>query len=289
MAAVVFGVLAGVLFGALAVAVRSGLQRGGDTKVGAFVVPFVATLLLLPAAIVSWAVEGVDAGDLWPFALAGVLAPGLSQVFFILAVREAGPSRAAILIGMVPLISVAIALVLLDEPLRPLLLVGTGFVVGGGIVLARERERPEHFRVVGVASALVCAVLFAVRDNVVRWAAKGTHPPPLVGAAVSLAAATIALAGYLLVTRADVRGQGRLALRAFAPAGVTLAFGYAFLLEAFDRGRVSIVAPLNATQSLWAVLIAALVLGRATEMIGRRLVVAGLLVVAGAAFIGAVR
>jgi uncharacterized membrane protein len=78
-------------------------------------------------------------------------------------------------------------------------------------------------------------------------------------------------------------------LRAFAPAGAALALAYALLFEAFDRGRVSIVAPLNATQSLWAVLISTLVLGRATEMIGRRLVVAGLLVVAGAAFIGAVR
>jgi len=289
VAAVVFGVLAGVLFGALAVAVRSGLQRGADPQVGALVVPGVAAVLLLPPALVAAAVEGVDAGDLWPFALAGVLAPGLSQVFFILAVRDAGPSRAAILIGMVPLMSVAIALVALGEPLRPLLLVGTGLVVGGGIVLARERERPQHFRAVGVAYALLCAVLFAVRDNVVRWAARGTHPPPLVAAAVSLAAATIALAGYLLVTRADVRGHGRLALRAFWPAGVALALAYAFLLAAFDRGRVSIVAPLNATQSLWAVLIAALVLGRATEMIGRRLVVAGLLVVVGAAFIGAVR
>jgi drug/metabolite transporter (DMT)-like permease len=289
VAAVVFGVLAGALFGAYAVAVRSALERGADARIGAFVVPFVAVMLLVPPAVVAAAVEGVDSGDLWPFALAGVLAPGLSQVFFILAVRDTGPSRAAILIGMVPLISVAIALVVLDEPLRPLLLVGTGLVVGGGIVLARERERPEHFRVVGVAYALLCAVLFAVRDNVVRWAARGTHPPPLVAAAVSLAAATIALGGYLLVTRADVRAHGRLALRAFAPAGVALGVAYAFLLEAFDRGRVSIVAPLNATQSLWAVLIATLLVGRATEMIGRRLVVAGMLVVAGAAFIGAVR
>ena len=61
------------------------------------------------------------------------------------------------------------------------------------------------------------------------------------------------------------------------------------LFEAFDRGRVSIVAPLNATQSLWAVVFSALVLGRAADVIGRRLVVAGLLIVAGAAIIGIVR
>ena len=59
-------------------------------------------------------------------------------------------------------------------------------------------------------------------------------------------------------------------------------------VEAFDRGRVTVVAPLNATQSLWAVLLAALVLGR-SEAIGRRLVLAAVLVVAGGVLIGATR
>jgi hypothetical protein len=49
------------------------------------------------------------------------------------------------------------------------------------------------------------------------------------------------------------------------------------------------VAPLNATQSLWAVVFSALVIGRRSEVIGRPLVAAGLLVVAGGALIGAVR
>jgi uncharacterized membrane protein len=61
-----------------------------------------------------------------------------------------------------------------------------------------------------------------------------------------------------------------------------------FLLEAFSHGRVSVVAPLNATQSLWAVAFAAAALGK-TEAIGSRLVVAGALVVAGGALIGIVR
>ena len=60
------------------------------------------------------------------------------------------------------------------------------------------------------------------------------------------------------------------------------------LLEAFSHGRVSVVAPLNATQSLWAVVFAAVVLGK-TEAIGSRLVVAGVLIVAGGALIGVVR
>jgi len=83
-------------------------------------------------------------------------------------------------------------------------------------------------------------------------------------------------------------GMGN-AVVAYAPAGAALGLGYAFLLLAFDHGRVSIVAPLNATQSLWAVVFAALLIGRHHEKIGPRLVAAGLLVVAGSSVIGIVR
>jgi len=49
-----------------------------------------------------------------------------------------------------------------------------------------------------------------------------------------------------------------------------------------------VVAPLNATQSLWAVVFAAL-LYRHSEAIGRRTVLAGLLVVVGGALVGVTR
>jgi drug/metabolite transporter (DMT)-like permease len=288
--AVLFAALAGALFGALAVTVRFGLRRGADPEVGAVVVAGVGLAVSVLPAIPAAVLEGIRPGELWPFLLVGALVPGASQILFILAVRDAGPSRAAILIGTTPLLSVAIALVALDEPFRPLLLVGTALVVAGGAALARERARPEHFRALGAFLALACAALFAVRDNLARWAARGTHPPALVAATVSLLAASAVVLGYLLVARREIlRSRLRFALPAFAPAGISLGLAYDCLLEAFDRGRVSVVAPLNATQSLWAVLFSALVIGRRGEAIGPRLVAAGLLVVAGGSLIGIVR
>ena len=290
MLAVLFAALSGVLFGALAVAVRHGLGRGADPEVGALVVPTVALVLAVVVSVPSLALDTLRVADLWPFALAGLLVPGLSQLLFIFAVRDAGPSRAAILIGTAPLLSVAIALALLGEPLHPLLPLGTALVVVGGVVLARERSRPVQFRLLGAAFALACAGLFAVRDNVVRWAARGSHPPPLIAADVSLLAAAVFVLGYLLVARrARLRSQFVRALPAFAPAGISLALAYDLLFAAFDRGRVSVVAPLNATQSLWAVVWSALLYGREGELISRRLVLSGVLVVAGAAVVSAAR
>jgi drug/metabolite transporter (DMT)-like permease len=288
--AVVFAALSGALFGALAVTVRHALRRGADPYVGVFVVPGVALLLAVLVSIPSLALDRVRISDLWPFALAGLLVPGASQLLFIIAVRDAGPSRAAILIVTAPLMSVGIALVLLGEPFRPLLALGTALVVAGGVALGRERSRPAHFRLLGAVLALACAALFAGRDNIERWAARGAHPPPLVATDVSLAAAAIVTLGCVLaVRRRQLRRELRVALPAFAPAGISLALAYDCLFVAFDRGRVSIVAPLNATQSLWAVLFSAVLYGRQMELIGRRLVLAGTLIVAGAAVISVVR
>jgi drug/metabolite transporter (DMT)-like permease len=285
---VLFGVLAGALFGALTLLVRGGLSRGADPEVGAAVVVGAALAVCALSAVPSAVVEGVPLGDLWPFLIVGALAPGASQILLILAVRDAGAARVSVLIGTAPLISVAIALALLGEPFEPLLAAGTALVVVGGAALARERTRPAHFRVLGAVLALACATIFGIRDNVARWAARGAHPPALVATTVSMLAALAVVLGYLLVARrAALRSRFRPALPAFAPAGVTLGLAYSSLIEAFDRGRVSIVAPLNATQSLWTVVLAALLVGR-HEAVGGRLVAACLLIVAGGALIGAV-
>ena len=290
MLAVLFGALAGALFGLLAVTVRLGLRGGADPQVGASVLTGVAFVVAAVLSIPSLVTENVSAADLWPFFLIGVLVPGSSQILFILAVRDAGPSRTAILIGTSPLISVAIALVVLNEPFDPWLLVGTALIVAGGAALALERARPEHFRAIGAVLALTCAGLFAIRDNVARSVARDTHPPALVASATSLLAAFLTVLVYLIVFRRHaLRTRLRPAVPAFAKAGVVLGLAYSCLLEAFDRGRVSIVAPLSATQSLWAVVFASLVIGRRHEGIGPRLVLAGCLVVLGGAIIGIAR
>jgi drug/metabolite transporter (DMT)-like permease len=286
--AVLFAVLSGALFGVLALTVRAGLQRGADPEAGALVVTGLGFVVGAVLAIPEVA-AGIELSALWPFLLVGAIVPGTSQILFILAVRDAGPSRAAILIGTAPLISVVIALLVLDEPFRPSLLAGTALIVAGGAILARERARPGHFRLLGAVLALTCAGLFAVRDNAVRSVTRDANAPALTASAVSLlGAATIVLLYLLLLRRNGLRGKLRTALPAFAAAGVTLGLAYASLVEAFDHGRVSVVAPLNATQSLWAVLLAAVLVGK-SEQIGRRTVLSGVLVLAGGAMISVLR
>jgi len=287
--AVLLGLLAGALFGAMTVAVRAGLLRGGDAAVGGVVIAssafVVAALLALPSIVT----DGLDLGALWPFAAVGLFVPGLSQLLFILAVRYAGASRTAILVGTAPLGSVLLAMALLDEPLRPVLLAGTALIVAGGAALALDPGRPAGYRTIGVVLALACAALFAGRDNAVRWIARDDDVPPLQATAATLLAATVSTALYVAFTRRDVfRSVVQTSARAFVPAGILLAFAYGALVTGFDRGDVGIVAPLNATQSLWGVAFAALVYGQ-REAIGRRTVLASVLIVLGGALISAFR
>lgn len=292
MAPVLLASLAGALFGAMAVAVRTGLRRRPDAEVGAAALAAVAALVGILVALGGGELtaDRLELRTLWPFVLAGAFVPGVSQLLFVFAVRGTGPSRTAILIGTAPLLSALLAVALLDEPLRPILAVGTVAVVLGGALLAWEPVRPRGFRALGAVLALVCAALFAVRDNVVRWASIEGDPPALAAAAASLATAGAVLLGYVaLVDRENLLERLRLAFPAFFPAGVFLGLAYVALLAAFADGRVTVVAPLNATQSLWAVLFAAFVLGRRDEAIGVRLVGAALLVVSGGALVGAFR
>ena len=284
MAAVLLACASAALFGAMSVAVRFALREFDDAELGSLAMSSVA--LALTGAVGLVAARGAGLADAWPFVIAGVIAPGASQIFFVRAVREAGAARTSVLMGTAPLFAVAIALTVLDEPVSAALLVGGGLIVAGGVALANERVRPQDFRRLGVLFAVAATVLFAVRDNVLRAIAKGSDVHPLVAAPVSLLAGAATVAFYLAVTRrgAWARAYGS-AVRAFAAAGVFFGLSYAMLFEAYYRGRVSVVAPLVATESLWGVAFAALFLRR-SELVGRRLVLGAVLIVAGGVLIG---
>ena len=281
MGPVLLAVTSAFLFGAMTVALRLALQRGGDAESGAFITVCVATVVVLPFALV----EGGDLGGVWPFLLAGILAPGGSQVLFTLGVRDAGPSRTSVVVGTAPVFAVAIALVVLDEPVVGGLVLGAFLIVAGAIALVGERTRPEHFRAIGLLFALGATLLFASRDNIVRWLAGGTTVQPSLAACATLVAGGACILAFLLATG---RRPRRAALPLFAPAGILFGLSYVTLFAAFYRGRVSVVSPLVAMEALWGVLLSALVFGRA-ERVGARLVLGATLVVAGGVLIGIVR
>jgi drug/metabolite transporter (DMT)-like permease len=279
--AVVLALASAALFGAMTVALRFALARVPDAEAGALLTIAAAFTVTLPFV----ALGGVDLGGIWPFLFAGVLGPGCSQVLFTLAVREAGPSRTSVTVGTAPLFSVAIALILLDEPAKAGVLVGALLIVFGGILLVREPGRPEHVRWVGLGFALLATIIFAVRDNLVRHLSLDTDVEPALAAAATLLAGGLTVAAWLLATRRRLPLAG---FGAFVPSGILFGLSYLCLFEAYYRGRVTVVSPLVATESLWGVALSALFLRR-HERVGPRLVGGAALVVVGGVLIGVFR
>jgi drug/metabolite transporter (DMT)-like permease len=270
----------------MSVGLRLGLNRYPDAELATLATVAGALAVALVAAAAEAPSRGVHASGAWPFLLAGLMQPGVGQLFVTLSVREAGASRASVVLGSAPLVSVTIALVLLGEPVRWPLLVGAVLIVAGSVELARDRERPAHVRRRGYVFAFVATVLFSSRDNLVRWLAGSTAVPPAVAASGALAGGLL-----LLLVLLGPRVRTRIALRPTLPflgVGVLFGLSYVAVFEAYYRGRVTVVSPIIATESLWGVALSLLLL-RHSELVGRRVLAGGGLIVAGSILIGAFR
>lgn len=128
---------------------------------------------------------------------------------------------------------------------------------------------------------------FGLRDNVARAVTEDVAADPLAQTTAIMLGASLVLLANLLRLRSPLP-RLRAAFGPYASSGVVTALAQATLFEALDRGRVSVVAPIVGTGVLWTVVFAAIFLGSG-ELVGRRLVVVALLVVAGSSLVGATR
>jgi drug/metabolite transporter (DMT)-like permease len=283
--AVALALVSAALFGAMPVAVRFALVPPlVPAAVGALQMQIATFAVLCVAAAIQ---GGVTLAGVWPFVLAGAIAPGLSNLFITIGIREAGSSRASVAFGTAPLFAVTLAVLVFGERPDAAVLVGAVLIVSGGIALALESERPEHVRRIGIVFALVGAALFALRDNLVRDESLETEVPSMTAGAVMLASSLVVTSAFVLARRHRVVWPARVVGRWLLP-GAFVGLSYVALFEAFYRGTVSVVAPIVATESLFGVLFSALVLRR-SERVGPRLVTGAALVVTGGALIAVFR
>ncbi len=287
MTAILLACLAGFFLGVTSVGTRLALRRAPSLLAGAFVANLGAFALVAIVALIS----GVSRSDfevdtLCPFLVIGAVIPGTTQMLYVRAVRDAGAARTQVVMAIAPLFAALLAVGLLDEEWGPLLIVGTLLVVVGGMALAWDRSRPVGFRAAGIVIAIALAIAMASRDTATRWALSETDASVFVEtAAVLLAAAVMAIVWPAILVRSRPDWQAlRSAMVPFGLVAVLIGFGYIATFGAFERGTVTLIAPLIGTHALWSVVVANAVLGH-TEAIGRRLMAASLLIVAGAALI----
>lgn len=283
-AAVALAVLAGAAWAVNIVVVRWGLDRTGvPPVVGALVGVMIAAVTALLVAVVA----GHDvpaSGDVWRFALVGAIAPGSSQGLFVAAIGRIGASRTSVLVGTSPAWSVLLAIAFLDESWEAAIIIGTLVTIVGSAVIGWEPGLQG--RRIGVVLALATALSFGIRDVVAReFGSESAVSSWWAGAVVLGAAAAVLAIQAAVVERAALARSCRHALPAFAVSGLVIGAALPLLLEALDRGRVGIVAPLSlASQNITVVVVGSIVFGvheRTT-----RVVLAVALILVGATLVG---
>lgn len=108
-----------------------------------------ATVLALPFAVATTAREGIDLTPrrLLAVCVLGVVGTGVAYVLFYRIINDLGPTMAAAVTYLVPVMAVTVGLVFLDEAFHVRLLAGGALILAGIVLLngqgVRPRERAE--------------------------------------------------------------------------------------------------------------------------------------------------
>jgi len=90
----------------------------------------VSAVALLPA-VLARPPHAIPASALWAIAVLGVVCTALGLVVFFQLIAEAGPSRASVITYINPLVAVLLGVVVLDEHLGAMSVVGLLLILGG--------------------------------------------------------------------------------------------------------------------------------------------------------------
>ncbi|MGX9441223.1 EamA family transporter [Nitrobacteraceae bacterium UC4446_H13] len=240
---------------------ETGLIAGGGALVALLAVPFVP---LPAAASIPWLVASITIHQLYYALVAAAYRAGdMGHTYPLMR-------------GTAPLLVALVSAPLLGETLSPHAWIGVMLICGGILLLALHRHAAPRATVMALCNALVIAIYTLIDGT-------GTR---LSGNAISYVLWLTFLEAFPLVTwlwlrdgkqfQRQLRGRSGIAL-----IGGTCAIGsYGFALWAMTQAPVATVAALRETSVLFAVAIATFVL---REVTGPRRIIAGILVVAGAA------
>lgn len=100
-----------------------------------------STVLLAPFAAFTLPSESVQVSSWTALVLLGLLCTAVALIAFYALIGDVGPNRAGLVTYVNPLVAVALGVAVLNEPMRPSLVVGSVLILGG-CWLSTRRARP---------------------------------------------------------------------------------------------------------------------------------------------------
>jgi drug/metabolite transporter (DMT)-like permease len=198
----------------------------------------------------------IDHVDLWLpvntiFVAVGVFVPGVARFLIFKSMERLGATISSCLTNAGPLFAIVIAISFLGEQPTGSNILGAISIVGGIIALSWKGEA-KTWRTRDLGFPLAAALLFATRDNLVRFAVVQI-PSPVVGAAIAATTSWLTMGGMYLIfgEKKPLPPSAKIGLSYFAISGFMNFLSYVLGYTALSLERVSIVSPLVNASSLF--------------------------------------
>jgi uncharacterized membrane protein len=257
--------------------IRQGL-RSGATFTAFWINLVVGTIGLWIAVALTEGLGRLSARSLLLFTLAGLIGTTGGRLLRFDAIERVGASIAAALTNLNPLVSTALAVMLLGERVTVPIVLGTVVIVIGTTLLSiggwHIGVRPAQLAV-PLLSALCFGIVAILRK------AGLSHAGPVLGSAINASTALVAFTAFLLASgqHATMVSRGR-SLAYFLASGVAENAAVFLTVVALGLGTVSVVTPLTATAPIF-VLFMTLAFLRGVERLTPRIVAGTVLIVLG--------
>lgn len=268
-------------FGLNPIVLKVGFARAGKVDDAVLIGLGVAIplYLALTPAFGGLRLEQVTLPALLGFVLGGIFGAGVGRRWLYLAIDRIGASPATAIKNSAPLVTTALAMLLLGERIALLQWAAVASIVAGiSLVMWRAGDGLGRLLDVGVLAGFGAALSYGVRPLFLKFGLTEANLP----LTAALVGAVAALVYVLALTRPRPRldGLNRRALWLFLGAGFLQAAGFLALTLGLAVGDVSIVYPVTSTAPLFTLLFTWALL-RGTERVTWRIGAGALAVVGG--------
>ncbi len=283
MLPIVFGLLTSLCFAIASLLAQRG-YFAAPAPWGAWVTIAVNALFLLAAHFILHSDTRLFATDNLIFIAVGLFVPGLTRVLSFRGIRAMGSSVTSTIVNTTPMFSTVLAILILEERPAPLVVLGVALTVGGLVTVSSGGEKTSYKKS-ELIYPFLCALLFSMKDVAVRWGLGGGGGQPILAAGIAALTSTLEI---FLITR-YVQGEKFIlppapVARWFMGSGIFTGVSFLFMYLAYSLERVSIVAPLVNSYTVFVSILTPFMARRietvtARKLAGAALVVAGIFAV----------
>jgi drug/metabolite transporter (DMT)-like permease len=282
-AAVLFAFASASLLGAGVVTAQFGLRTVEPLSGASISVPSFTLLFLLASPLVL-ANEPVVWRGLPIFAAIGLVFPALLTLLTFASNRALGPVVTSTLGNLAPLFAVALAVILLHEPLHAMQFGGLVIAIGGAVIITITRPRDfGDWRSWALLLPLGSAIVRGVVPPIVKLGLE-IWPSPLWACLIGYV-----MSSFVVLTVERVRNRSFVAQAPwpgrfwFAVTGICNGLSALTLFAAVRNGPITLVAPIVAIYPLVTMLLSAITLRHVR--ITPRIIAGTVLTVAGVALV----